>query len=338
MRKGLLLILLLFGFLMVTFIGSEVLSQQIVLKAVTAFPKSHLNNDPVPLFIEAVNKRSGGRLKIEWLGGPEVMGAFDQVHAIKAGTIDMNLYYPWAYMKSLMPEAEAQGLSELSAWEERKSSLFELWTEIFAKRVNAKYLGRLHSDVTFHVFCNKKIEKIEDFKGLKIRVMPLYIPFLKALGASPVTMPPPEIYTAMERGVVEGFMWPRVGMISWGLQEVTKYMILPGVFQMEPATMINLDRWNKIPKDLQEIIMDEIQKYEYIGTIRNYKLVEKEERIREKAGMKNIQLPPKDAEKFVHTAYEVTWQEIFKSAPEYGPKLRKAMSRASLPKGAFPWQ
>ncbi len=338
MRKRVSFIFILLGFFMVTFIGSEVGSQQIVLKAITAFPKQHLNNDPVPLFIEAVNKRSGGRLKIEWLGGPEVMGAFDQVHAIKAGTIDMNLYYPWAYMKSLMPEAEAQGLSELSAWEERKSGLFELWTEIFAKRVNAKYLGRLHSDVTFHVFCNKKIEKIEDFKGLKIRVMPLYIPFLKALGASPVTMPPPEIYTAMERGVVEGFMWPRVGMISWGLQEVTKYMILPGVFQMEPATMINLDRWNKIPKDLQEIIMDEIQKYEYIGTIRNYKLVEKEERIREKAGMKNIQLPPKDAEKFVHTAYEVTWQEIIKAAPEYGPKLRKAMSRASLPKGAFPWQ
>ncbi len=338
MRKRVSFIFILLGFFMVTFIGSEVGSQQIVLKAITAFPKQHLNNDPVPLFIEAVNKRSGGRLKIEWLGGPEVMGAFDQVHAIKAGTIDMNLYYPWAYMKSLMPEAEAQGLSELSAWEERKSGLFELWTEIFAKRVNAKYLGRLHSDVTFHVFCNKKIEKIEDFKGLKIRVMPLYIPFLKALGASPVTMPPPEIYTAMERGVVEGFMWPRVGMISWGLQEVTKYMILPGVFQMEPATMINLDRWNKIPKDLQEIIMDEIQKYEYIGTIRNYKLVEKEERIREKAGMKNIQLPPKDAEKFVHTAYEMTWQEVIKAAPEYGPRLRKAMSRASLPKGAFPWQ
>jgi len=338
MKKIVYLCLLLMGVSFFLFMESDVYSQQIILKAITAFPKPHLNNDPVPLFIEAVNKRAAGRLKIEWLGGPEVMGAFDQIHAIKAGTIDMNLYYPWAYMKSLMPEAEAQGLSELSAWEERKSGLFELWTEIFAKRVNAKYLGRLHSDVTFHVFCNKKIEKIEDFKGMKIRVMPLYIPFLKALGASPVTMPPPEIYTAMERGVVEGFMWPRVGMVSWGLQEVTKYMILPGVFQMEPATMINLDKWNKIPKDLQDIIMDTIQEYEYIGTMRNYKLVEKEERIREKAGMKNIQLPPKDAEKFVHTAYEMTWQEILKAAPEYGPKLRKAMSRSALPKGAFPWQ
>jgi TRAP-type C4-dicarboxylate transport system substrate-binding protein len=335
MKKG---ICLLFGILIFAFIIQEIDAQPIVLKAVTAFPKTHLNNDPVPLFIEDVNKRAQGRLKIEWLGGPEVFATFDQIHAIKAGTIDMNLYYPWAYMKSLMPEAEAQGLSELAAWEERKSGLFELWGEIFEKRVNAKYLGRLHSNVTFHVFCNRKIEKVADFKGLKIRVMPLYIPFMKALGVSPVTMPPPEIYTAMERGVVEGFMWPKVGMISWGLQEVTIFMIEPGVFQMEPATMINLDKWKKIPKDLQDLLLEVIQDHEYIGTARNYMIIEKEERVREKAKMKNIKLPPEEAEKFVKTAYDMTWEEILKAAPEYGPKLRKAMSKAALPKGAFPWQ
>jgi len=337
MKKG--VTLLLVGLLVIfVMIGEEVKAQQITLKAITFFPKPHLNNDPVPLFIEAVNKRSAGRLKIEWLGGPEVFASTDQVHAIKGGTIDMNLYLPWAWMKALMPEAEAQGLSELAAWEERKSGLFELWGEIFEKRVNVKYIGRLHSNVTFHVFCNRKIDRLADLKGLKIRVMPLYIPFLKALGASPVTIPPPEIYTAMERGVVEGFMWPRVGMISWGLQEVTKFMIEPGVFQMEPATIINLDRWKKIPKDLQDLLLEVIQEHEYIGTARNYMLVEKEERVREKAGMKNLKLPPEDAEKFVKTAYDATWEEIMKAAPEYGPKLRKAMSKAAVPKGTFPWQ
>ncbi len=41
-----------------------------------------------------MNKRAEGRLKIEWLGGPEVFASFDQTHALKAGTIDMILYYP----------------------------------------------------------------------------------------------------------------------------------------------------------------------------------------------------------------------------------------------------
>jgi TRAP-type C4-dicarboxylate transport system substrate-binding protein len=328
--------------LVVFFVGINVNAQTktapIVLKAVTAFPKTHLNNDPVPAFVDAVNKRAQGRLRIDWLGGPEVFASFDQIMALKAGTIDMLLYYPFGYMKQVMPEAEAKGLSQLAEWEERKTGAFQLWTEIFEKRVNAKYLGKLHNNITFNVFCNKKIESLADFKGLKIRVMPLYIPFMKSLGASPVTMAPTDIYTAMERGVVDGFMWPRVGMISWGLQEVTKYMIEPGVFQMEPATMINMDRWKKIPKDLQDLIMEVIKDHEYIGTARNYMILDKEERVREKAGMKIIKLSPADADAFVKAAYDVTWAEVIKSAPEYGPKLRKATTRAAVPKGTFPWQ
>src|SRR4030065_897828 len=205
MKKKVFCVLLLVGIMILAFIGKEATSQVTVIKAVTAFPKPNANNDPVPLFIEAVNKHTQGKIKIDYLGGPEVFATFDQIHALKAGTIDAILYYPWAFMKSLMPEADAQGLSELAAWEERKSGLFELWTEIFEKRVNAKYLGRLHSNVTFNVFCKPKIEKVADLKGLKIRVMPLYIPFMKALGASPVTMAPTDIYTAIERGVVDGF-------------------------------------------------------------------------------------------------------------------------------------
>ncbi|MFH1488424.1 MAG: ABC transporter substrate-binding protein, partial [Pseudomonadota bacterium] len=64
-------------------------------------------------------------------------------------------------------------------------------------------------------------------------------------GAAPVTTPPTEIYTSMERGVVDGFMWPNVGMVSFGLQEVTKYVLDPGVFQMEPATVIYMEKWKK---------------------------------------------------------------------------------------------
>ena len=59
MKKG--VTLLLAGLLVFAFIGTEVSAQPIVLKAVTAFPKTHLNNDPVPLFVDAVNKRAAGK-------------------------------------------------------------------------------------------------------------------------------------------------------------------------------------------------------------------------------------------------------------------------------------
>jgi TRAP-type C4-dicarboxylate transport system substrate-binding protein len=325
------------GFLF-AFAPTQARSAEIVLKAVTMFPKPHLNNDPVPIFIDKVNKRAQGRLRIDWVGGPEVIKGFDQPHAIKAGTIDMILYMAFAYCKSLMPEAEAQGLSELAIWEERKTGAFELWSEIFEKKLNAKYIGRLHSLCPFQVYTNKEVKTVEDFKGLKIRVMPLYVPFMKALGVAPVMIRPPEIYTSMERGVVDGYMWPNAGVISWGLQEVTKYVIRPGVFQMEPATLIHMKKWNKIPKDLQEIIMDVIQDVEYIGTMRNEMIMDKEDEVRKAAGMKDIVLAPAEAEKFRKLAYDKTWEVVIKNAPEYGPKLRELSSKKAIPKGTFPWQ
>ena len=273
----------------------EAQSGPMVIKAITAFPKNHLNNDPVPMFIDKVNKRAEGKVKIDWIGGPEVIGTFDQVLALKAGTIDMILYYPFGYMKSVMPESWCKGLTQLAEWEERETGAYDLWCKIFEEKVNAKYLGRFHSLLPFMVFTNAEINKVSDFKGLKMRVMPLYIPFLKALGASPVTIPPSEIYTSMERGVVDGFMWPNVGMVSFGLQEVTKYTLEPGVFQMEPATMMNLDKWKKIPADVQAIIMDVMKDMEYIASMRNQLLEQKEARIRAEAGMKILQLPPEEA-------------------------------------------
>jgi TRAP-type C4-dicarboxylate transport system substrate-binding protein len=320
------------------FVSSAAFGAPMVLKAVTAFPKNHLNNDTVQMFVDKVNERCKGKLEIKWLGGPEVTAAFDQINALKSGTMDMILYYPFGYMKQLMPEAEAKGLSELAEWEERRTGAFELWGEIFAKRVNAKYIGRLHNLTPFMLYTNKKITKLEDFKGMKIRVMPLYVPFIKALGATPIMLPPTDIYTALERKVVDAFIWPRTGMISWGLQEVTKYMMLPGFFQMEPATMINMDKWNKIPKDVQAIILETMKEMEYIASMRNFMIMEKEDNVRRKAGMEFIQLPPEEATKLSLVVIEKTWEYVIQSAPEYGPKLQKASSKKALPKGAFPWQ
>jgi TRAP-type C4-dicarboxylate transport system substrate-binding protein len=319
-------------------VAPEAFAKEIVIKGVTAFPKNHLNNDPVQMFIDKVNKRTAGTVRIEWVGGPEVIKTFDQVQALKMGMIDMLLYYPFGYMKPLMPESWCKGLSELAEWEERKTGAFDLWSEIIEKRINSKYLGRFHSLLPFTMFVNKDVKNLADFKGLKIRVMPLYIPFVKALGAAPVTIPPSEIYTSLERGVVDGFMWPDVGMVSFGLQEVTKYSMTPGVFQMEPATMMNMKKWKQIPTDAQEAIMEVMQDMEYIASMRNELLVEKEHRIRKAGGMQTIQLPPDQATEFRNIVYEKTWEFVIKEAPEYGPKLRTLTSRSSLKKGTFPWQ
>jgi len=116
------------------------------------------------------------------------------------------------------------------------------------------------------------------------------------------------------------------------MQEVTKFLVEPGVFQIEPATMINLDRWKNIPKDLQDLVMETMKEYEQLATKRALTLVEQENKVMEKAGMRTIKLLPEEGEKFVKLAYDSTWEQIIKAAPEYGPKLRQATSKAALRK------
>ncbi len=313
--------------------------QEVVIKAVTAFPKGHLNTDPVPIFVSKVNEALKGKVRIDWVGGPEVIPSFDQPMALKTGRIDAILYTSFMYLEQLVPEALAKGLTELHPWEERASGAYQLWCEIFEKRLNAAYLGSLQSQIPFMLYVNKKISKVEDLKGLKIRVAPLYTPFMKAVGASPVTLPPTEIYTAMERKVVDGFMWPRLGMASWGLHEVTKYMLLPPVITgTENGCFINLNKWKQLPPEAQKVISEIAEDMEWIGAMRSVLLVDKEDKVRLKAGMQFIELPPQEAQKLRKIAYEETWKHVLSKAPEYGERLRKLSSKTALKPGTFPWQ
>ena len=299
----------------------------IVLKGVSAFPKSHPVNASIPAFIDMVNKESNGKLSIKWVGGPEVMKAFDQIDALKAGIVDILLFMPCGYFKPILPAAEIMGLSEYPAWKEREIGAYELWDKLFKEKANAKFLGRFVSDIPYHIYCNPKISNLGDLKGLNIRVMPLYVPFVKSLGASPVTLSAMEIYTAMQRHVVDGFIWPAWGVTGLGWHEVTKYMVEPGVFQLDPIIVVNLNKWNKIPKKLQATLNDCMKKMERVATDSALKKGQQEMIIMEKAGMKKTYLSPEDSRKFRALAYEATWKELIKKAPIYGPQFKKILSK-----------
>lgn len=307
--------------------GAAVAKDTYQLKAISAFPKNHPHNLGLPLFIKLVEEKSHGRLKINWLGGPEVVKTFDQAEALRRGSVDMLLYNPFSFFKPLGAIFMCRGLSQIPAWQERQTGAFDLWVKVFREKVNAEYLGSLNSLVPFRLFLNKKITGVDGLKGLKIRVAPLYMPWMRALGAKPITIPPMEIYTAMQRGVVDGFVWPAYAIPGLGWHEVTKYMVIPGAFQIEPATIVNLDKFNALPKDLQKVLKDVTEIMEGIDTARSLVRMETDWKIMSAAGMQKLVLPPADAKKFVDTANEVTWKYVIEQAPKYAPEMRKLTTK-----------
>ncbi len=301
-------------------------AETIKLKGITAFPPPHSDQAYVPLFVEMLNTRTNGAIEVEWLGGPEVIAAFDQGAAVKDGVVDMLLFEPCGYLTSLVPEAGASCLAMAQPWEERDTGAYALWDKIYQEKLNAKFLGEFQSFSKLNVYGNFIPKSVADFKGKPIRVSAAWIPWITAIGASPVTIAPNEIYTSMERKVVDGFVWLNRGISGWGLHEVTKYRIDPGLFQSDNGAFMNLDKWNSLPQNVQDMITSICIDMEYMGAAVNQLDTEKEMAVIEAAGMTVVSLPAAEAKKYVQLGYDATWANILEKAPDYGPELKKVLS------------
>jgi TRAP-type mannitol/chloroaromatic compound transport system substrate-binding protein len=110
------------------------------------------------------------------------------------------------------------------------------------------------------VWChsNKPLRSVEDLKGLKIRMGTTALnTIFQSMGASPVFLPGGEIYESVKRGVIDAFEYITPSL-NWGMgfQEVTKYMYLSSSRAPSDAQSlyVNMDAWNALPKDLQDIV------------------------------------------------------------------------------------
>lgn len=306
--------------------GKTAASEEVVLKAVTAWPEKIKDNAGFFFLRDEVNKNGQGKVKIEYLGGPEVIPAMEQIKALQSGSVDI-AWLSAAYTVSIVPEANALKLSQFTPQEERQNGVYDFFNKIFQDKANAVYLGRGVPGVPFRLYTSVPIKSLADFKGKPIRVTPNYRDFVQALGASPVTTDPGEVYSAMERGVVVGYGWPAFGIADWGWDAVTKYAIEPGFYQVDTIGLINRDKWNSLSDEVKKIITDAAvameqytqQYFKELVATDNQKLAEK--------GIKIIQLSPQGAEIYLKTAYGAVWKQVLQACPDKGPELQKLLTK-----------
>jgi len=304
--------------------------QKHVLKAVTAWPSTVLESTNFLEFVDIVNSNAEekypGELEIQYIGGPEAIPMPDQAEAVRTGTVDM-LFTTTSYYTGLVPEAEVAKLTPFHPWEERDQGFNKFFNELHESKMNCFYLGRLGEDIGFQLYLNTKIEKPQDVKGLKIRVSPKYKACMEKLGAVPQVIPPGDVYTALERGVVNGHCWPVVGIRDWGWEEVTKYIVGPPFYNVDNVILINLDTWNGLPKHLQDLLIDSMKEAEHKVVSKVQKLAEEEVPILEGKGLQVIEFSPADSEWYLKTVYGAGWDEILAKCPENGPKLKEYLTK-----------
>jgi TRAP-type C4-dicarboxylate transport system substrate-binding protein len=320
------LTLVLTVFTVMTWLPALVHAQErFTLRTLSGWPRTAFETQNFLAFVETLQKdadqRFPGQLRIDFRGGPEVIPHLRQVEAIRGGLVDL-LLTAGSYYTSVMPEIDVLSLTTYTPWEEREVGVNDYLQKIHQQKAGAHYLGRLGTGALFHFFLSRPIQRLDDFKGLRLRGSPTHVPFIRALGAEPVVTAPTEIYTAMERGMVAGYVQPVAPVRDLGLIPVTKFMLQPGFYQPTNPVLVNSAVWNRLPRHLQDLLTEHVKRAEREAIENTRRRVAAEIEGFRKAGITVIELPPADASRFSQIAADAMMEAVLKRSPVEGAALR----------------
>jgi TRAP-type transport system periplasmic protein len=217
---------------------------------------THLLDLSIKYFADQISKRTNGRVKIT-VFPVGTLTAPDKIYdSVVMGMSDMG-NTSVAYSAGRFPSLDACFIPNPSktGWVATHMS-HDFWFKFRPKDNNDVHMLWLSSSGSYNLnTVNKPIYKTEDLKGLKIRASgPQLGAYVKALGATPVNMPMTDVYEAASKGVIDGFLTPWDTQKSWKHAEITKYVTIIPVRTSAPSMVfMNLQKWNSLPKDIQEI-------------------------------------------------------------------------------------
>lgn len=295
---------------------------KIVLRAVTPFTQASPEHDGFWLFTEMVKQKLADKVEIKYLGADDVVKPGDQFEALGQGMFEIG-HLPGNYANTKMPVSDTLHLSQLSPMEERTKGVYDILKAEFESKLNIIYLGKTGGPgYQYDLYTNFPVKALSDFKGKSIRTAPVHVPLVKALGASPVAMAPGDIYTAMQRNVVDGFGWPTLGIVAGGWAEVTKYRIDPGFYQVGLGIFINKGAWDKIPQDIQKQLQDIMKEVEQKSYDAYAKKVQDEDQQMQAKGVKINKLSEAVAKEWVQLANDEAWKAVIAKDAANGQKLK----------------
>ena len=303
-----------------------------VLKVSTALGTKH---DQSTVFFDtfmAKMKEDQSLVKLNYIGGPEVTPNRKQGPAMMRGLIDI-IMSPVTYYANVVPEARLHGIANISGATWRKNGAFDIMSKVWAKKINGVILGwgNYYGFNQFYMWFKEKpkFSKITglDLKGVKMRTTPLYTPFLKAMGATTKNISPAEVYTALERGVVDGLAWPEGGVFFRGWQRFIKYRVEPGFFRSTTMVTMNKDKFDALPKKAQDQLVAAGLLYERNSGAILQKRAEIDNQKVYKAGVQRLILPPEIAKAYIKTIISANWKaaEKYKFTEDFG-KMKALMT------------
>ena len=215
-------------------------------------------------FVDAFNARCGPDYTIEYYGAEQMLSFPELLDGIRTGAADMGAITPNAnsFDEPKLGAVELPFLfNNLEAHIEAIPGLFPIYAGILENQFNQKLLC-LHNYTGMGLISTKPVKTIDDWDGLLVQaISPIMAAIIEAMGGAPVSgMPYTESYSMMEKGTVDAVITAPAAMNIFLLTDVGKYMTSAYLAPAVHGFSVNLDVWNSLPKDVQDIMLEEAQK------------------------------------------------------------------------------
>ncbi len=219
-----------------------------------------INQKVFERFAENVKTASDGRLVVEPLPVKSVVAHNETLEAVGSGILE-GQHTASVYFAGRDPafgllgdlNAGYENPYQMTMWFYQRGGI-ELARELYRKS-NMYYVGPVLWGVE-SIPMSKQVDSVAAFEGVKLR-MPEgpASDIFRRIGAAPTNIPGSEVYTSLERGVIDGTDWGTLSMNQdLGYHKIAQYPIYPGIHSMPVGDVaINLDTWEALPEDLKRI-------------------------------------------------------------------------------------
>ncbi len=296
-----------------TAIGTTAQAEQTI-TAVHAFPETLIYTQSFLSFVEAVNEAGEGVIQIDVRGGPEAIGMMQQPDAVRDGIVDM-VYTPGSFYGGAFPEKDALVASNLTAIETRENGGIALIDQIHRERMGVMYLGWFDSGVCYNLWTREAPTFDEagnlEVDGLRLRGNAVYNAFFSNyLEAQVIDLPTGDVYSALQNGVVDATGWTQIGLIDLRWNEFLNYRIEPCFFSTDLGVIINLESWDGLTPEAQQILQDTAIQHEIdsVNALRERRDVDFA--ALEEQGMQVVELEGEARANYLAAARQTTWDRM----------------------------
>ena len=245
-------------------------SAKMVVKFGHVAPPFHGQSVGVDHFAKYVMEKTNGEVEVRTYPMGQLGGERSMAEQVQSGSLQLAAITS-AVMSNFVPQASLIPLPFV--FPDRRTAYAVLDSEIREKLFSyfpAKgFMPLGFTENEFRDLTNSKrpIRKPEDLKGLKIRLMesPVYIDTFKQMGVNPVPMPFPEVYNALQQGVIDGQDNPLYTSVLMKFTEVNKYVTITHHILTECFIIANLDWWNSLPARIKKVMKEAAYQVEIVN-------------------------------------------------------------------------